>query len=526
MDTVLTAIRPTRAQFRTLYRRSKAQIVWSSLPSDLETPISAALKLAGRQPYSFLFESAEGGREWGRYSVIGIKPDLIWRCRGAEAEIARLSRSGRLGSFIPCSHPPLASLRELVRGCRIESFPDGLPPMASGLFGYLGYGMAQLMERLPDGNPDPLGIPDAVLIRPSLVMIFDNLKRSASLATTVWPRDDIEPDSAYEQAVGRLIAATKALERRLSIRYVSAPSQLTSEPVSEDTLSKQIKSNLTQDQYVKIVEKAKHYIMNGDIFQAVLSQRFSLSLRIPTFTLYRSLCCLNPSPYLFYLKLKDFSLVGSSPEVLVQVRNGLVKLRPIAGTRPRGVSPREDRQLADELLGDPKECAEHLMLLDLGRNDVGRVARIGSVRVTERMIIEYYSHVMHIVSNIEGELAAGYEALDALVAGFPAGTVSGAPKIRAMEIIDELENVRRSFYAGCVGYFASDGSMDSCITLRTALVKDEMMYVQAGCGVVADSDPIAEYQESCNKARALFSAASEAMMTAGACEVLGDCRRW
>jgi anthranilate synthase component 1 len=357
------------------------------------------------------------------------------------------------------------------------------------------------MERLPDANPDELHIPDAVFTRPTIIAVFDNIEDRVVIVTPVWPSPGLDARAAYDLARERLADVVADFDRGLPHRGEWRRAATLPEPAS----------NVTPAQYHAMVERCKEYIRVGDIFQTVISQRFSLPFDLPPFTLYRALRRLNPSPFLFFLDFDGFALVGSSPEILVRLRDDMVVVRPIAGTRPRGATRVEDARLAEDLLGDPKELAEHLMLLDLGRNDVGRVAEIGTVKVTEKMIVEYYSHVMHIVSNVEGRIRESAGALDALIAGFPAGTVSGAPKVRAMEIIDELEAVRRSFYAGAVGYFGADGTMDTCIALRTALIKDGQMFVQAGGGVVADSDPEAEYQESCNKARALLRAAEEAV---------------
>jgi anthranilate synthase component 1 len=495
--------RPDRTAFLQAYEAGRAQVVWTSLLADLETPVSAMLKLAEGRPYSFLLESVEGGAVRGRYSIIGTRPDLVWRCRGNAAEINRRARAER-DAFLPEPLPALASLRALIQESRIE-VPKELPPMASGLFGYMAYDMVRLMERLPALNADRLGLPDAVFLRPTLVAVFDNIEDRVTLVTPVWPDAEIAAGRAYDMALERLADAIAEFDRGVSH---AGPRTAGAAPAPV--------SNVTREQYHAMVERAKEYIMAGDIFQVVPSQRFETPFTLPPFALYRALRRLNPSPFLFFVELDGFALVGSSPEILVRLRDGQVTIRPLAGTRRRGANRAEDEALAQDMLGDPKELAEHLMLLDLGRNDVGRVAQVGTVQVTEKMIVEYYSHVMHIVSNVEGMIRPGFDALDALIAGFPAGTVSGAPKVRAMEIIEELENERRGFYGGAVGYFSADGNMDTCIALRTALVKDGRMYVQAGGGVVADSDPEAEYQESCNKARALIRAAEEAVRFASA----------
>jgi anthranilate synthase component I len=493
------APRPDLPEFIAAYEAGQAQVVWTSLVSDLETPVSAMLKLAGGRPHSFLFESVEGGAVRGRYSAIGLKPDLIWRCFGSRAEVNREARRDR-DAFVFAADDALADLRALIRASRI-ALPDGLPPISAGLFGYMGYDMVRLMERLPDTQPDRLGIPDAVFLRPTVVAIFDNIADQVSIVTPVWPDPELAARSAYDLARERLADVVADFDRGVAHRGAGSLPGPLPEPVS----------NVSRERYHEMVEAAKAYIRAGDIFQVVPSQRFTLPFDLPPFALYRALRRLNPSPFLFFLDFDGFALVGSSPEILVRLRDGVVTIRPLAGTRPRGATRTEDAALAADLLGDPKELAEHLMLLDLGRNDVGRVAEVGSVQVTEKMIVEYYSHVMHIVSNVEGRIRPDRDALDALIGGFPAGTVSGAPKVRAMEIIEELEPERRKFYAGAVGYFGADGNMDTCIALRTALVKGGRMYVQAGGGVVADSDPEAEYQESCNKARALLRAAEEAV---------------
>jgi anthranilate synthase component 1 len=490
---------PDFEAFATGYEAGRPQVVWTSLVADLETPVSAMLKLADGRPMSFLLESVEGGAVRGRYSIIGLKPDLIWRCSGDRAEINRRARV-EPEAFVAEPGGALESLRRLVAESRIE-LPEALPPMASALVGYMGYEMVRLIERLPTNKPAPMGLPDGLFVRPTVMAIFDNVADTVTVVTPVWPQAGVGARAAYGIACERLADTIADFERALPHRhYPSAPDGRV-EPVS----------NTPREVYVRMVERAKEYIVAGDVFQVVLSQRFAVPFRLPPFALYRALRRVNPSPFLFFLDFGGFAVVGSSPEILVRCRDGRVTIRPIAGTRRRGATRAEDEELAADLLADPKELAEHLMLLDLGRNDVGKVARIGTVKVTERNLIEYYSHVMHIVSNVEGELDPAHDAVDALMAGFPAGTVSGAPKVRAMEIIDELEAERRGIYAGAVGYFSANGTMDSCIALRTAVVKDGMLYAQAGGGIVADSTPGNEYQECVNKARALVRAAEVAL---------------
>ena len=497
-------VSPSFETFAAAYQAETPQVVWTTLVADLETPVSAMLKLADGRPNSFLLESVEGGDVRGRYSIIGLKPDLVWRCFGDRAEINRAARYDA-DAFEQCGEGALAALRGVIDESRID-LPDELPPMAAGLVGYMAYDMVRLMERLPDSNPDVMGMPDGLFLRPTIMAIFDNIEDILIVVTPVRPSEELDARAAYAYARERLADVVADFERSL-------PHHRRDDGVPQDL--PEPTSNTSRAEYHAMVEKAKEYIYAGDIFQVVLSQRFSTPFRLPPLALYRALRRLNPSPFLFFLDFGGFAVVGSSPEILVRLRDGTVTVRPIAGTRRRGATAAEDQALAKELLADPKELAEHLMLLDLGRNDVGRVARVGTVRVTERNLIERYSHVMHIVSNVEGEIDPRYDALDALIGGFPAGTVSGAPKVRAMEIIDELERERRGVYAGAVGYFSAGGAMDTCIALRTAVVKDGVMHVQAGGGIVADSDAEAEYQESRNKARALIRAAQEAVRYAG-----------
>jgi anthranilate synthase component 1 len=494
------------------YDSGAAQLVWTRLIDDLETPVSAYLKIAHGRNYAFLFESVEGGAWRGRYSIVAMNPDLVWRCRGNQAEIA-VGDDIERGRFVSQEGGALESLRDATASARID-LPDGLPPMATGLFGVFGYDVVRLFERLPDVNPDPLDLPDAILIRPTIVAVFDAVAQEILIVTSVRP-DDCPAPVAFQKAQDRIASVVADLSQPLPGRAKM--------PAPED--SPELSSAIDRTAYGKIVERAKAYIRAGDIFQVVPSHRFSAPFDQDPFALYRSLRRVNPSPFLYFLNFDGFQLVGSSPEILVRLRDGKITIRPIAGTRRRGANPAEDQALEQELLADPKERAEHLMLLDLGRNDVGRVALLGEpgrneerpatrkprVRVTESFAIERYSHVMHIVSNIEGDAPEGLDPVDVLLAALPAGTLSGAPKVRAMEIIDELEAVKRGVaYAGAVGYFGADGSVDTCIVLRTGLVKDGVLYVQAGGGVVADSDPAAEYEESLQKAGALRDAAAEA----------------
>ncbi|MFW0777294.1 MAG: anthranilate synthase component I [Rickettsiales bacterium] len=495
------SISPSQEIFAQQFAHSLPQVVWATRPADLDTPVSAMLRLMEKDSPSFLLESVEKGEIRGRYSVIGLMPDLIFRSKGNKAEVAHTDRMDE-AAFKPCKANALDALRELYEESKID-LPEGLPPMAAGLVGHMGYDMVRLMEELPDNKKDSIGIPDSCFIRPKVMVIFDNVSDTMFIVTVIWPdpkRGDA--DAAYD-------AAKKRIDHVLEKLAAPVPVQKTEDQhnISMDDFS----SNTTRENYDSMVAKAKEHILDGDIFQVVLSQRFSAKFTLPPFSLYRALRQLNPSPFLFYLNFCDYSLVGSSPEILVRLRDGEVTIRPIAGTRKRGRDRSEDEMLAQELLADPKELSEHLMLLDLGRNDVGRVAKVGSVKTTHKMNIENYSHVMHIVSNVVGEINPKYDALSALVAGFPAGTVSGAPKIRAMEIIDDLETEKRSFYAGCIGYFSASGNMDTAIALRTGLIKDGTLYIQAGGGIVAESNAEDEYQEAVNKSRALMRAAEEAI---------------
>jgi anthranilate synthase component 1 len=495
---------PSAELFAARYAAGEPQVVSTTLVADLETPVSAFLKIAGSRPLSFLLESVEDGAVRGRYSIIGLEPDVVFRINGRRAEINRVAQT-EPRTFTTLDDAPLVALRSFLVESRI-ALPDGLPPMAAGVFGYLGYDIVRLIEDLPPPRDDRIGVPDAVLVRPTLILIFDAVEDTITIVTPARRHEAVSAHAALAGAKERLLAVVHSLDR---------PLDKIAEIESQPLLVKPT-SNTTPAEFQRMVERAKDYITAGDIFQVVLSQRFELPFALPPFAFYRALRRVNPSPYLYFLNLGDFAIAGSSPEIMVKTAGGIVTIRPIAGTRPRGATPREDLALEAELLADPKERAEHLMLLDLGRNDVGRVAEIGTVKVTDQFFIERYSQVMHIVSNVEGRLRKDCGPLEALAAGFPAGTVSGAPKVRAMQIIDEIEKEKRSLYAGCVGYFSAAEQMDTCIALRTALLKDGKMYVQAGAGIVADSEPQFEQQECINKAMALFRAADEAKRFASA----------
>ncbi|MEY2757487.1 MAG: hypothetical protein RIR33_1265 [Pseudomonadota bacterium] len=468
--------------------KARAPLVIRRRVDDTESPVSAMLKLNPMSGGLVLFESVVGGETRGRYSFIGLAPDLWWRVRNGNAES---SLTADFRETIETSTEVMVSLRGFIDACKVEGM-DGLPPMAAGAFGYIGYDMVRHVERLPDPKPDPNGVPEAMLMRPGVVLIFDGVKQEIILAAP---------------ARNGASAANELLDRiEETLDQPMPPSRPNDAPVEKIDFA----SNTTKARYLEMVEKAKSYIHAGDIFQVVPSQRFSARFERSPFAFYRALRRLNPSPFMFYVNFGDFQVSGSSPEILVRVRKGVVTVRPIAGTLPRGATPETDLANEQQLISDPKERAEHLMLLDLGRNDVGRVAARGTVQVTESFTIERYSHVMHIVSNVQGVLKEGEDMVSALAAGFPAGTTSGAPKIRAMEIITELEPHARGIYAGGVGYFGAGGDMDTCIALRTAVFKGGRIHVQAGGGVVFDSNPESEFQETVHKASALFRAAEEA----------------
>jgi anthranilate synthase component 1 len=479
---------PARAEMRGLARRGNVVPVCREILADLETPVSAFLKIH-RGPYGFLLESVEGGEKWGRYSFLGTEPARVVRVRGKTLEIETPGEAPVRRTV----EDPLEAVRAILAEYRPVPVP-GLPRFAGGAVGHIGYDMVRSFERLPTRAVDDLGLPDACLLLAETLVVFDNVVQKIKVVSHADLRNGASPEAAYDAAVARIDAVVA--------RLAAAPV----EPARVEAVPGEITTNVTQEAYEKIVARAKEYIRAGDVIQVVLAQRFELPLATPPFNVYRCLRTVNPSPYMFFLALGDHALAGASPEVMVRVEDGEITVRPIAGTRPRGTVEREDATLAAELAADPKELAEHVMLLDLGRNDVGRVARTGAVAVTERFVIERYSHVMHLVSNVRGELAPGKDCFDAFRATFPAGTLTGAPKIRAMEIIEELEPVRRGVYGGAVGYFAFTGAMDTAITIRFVLCRGGRVYIQAGAGIVADSDPEAEHRECVNKARAMIQA--------------------
>jgi anthranilate synthase component 1 len=489
-------VSPNFSDFQKEYEAGRNQVVFSKLTSDLETPVSIMLKLAGAKKNSFILESVTGGETRGRYSIIGMEPDLIWKCEGNHS----FHSSGK-DEFTNIKGNPLTVFRNILEQSKIN-LPDDLPQASAGLFGYFGYDMVRHVEDLPNINPDKIGLPDAMFIRPTIIAVLDGVKGEVILVSPVFCDTQTSCKIAYERAQSKISKAVFELKKQIITNRNLGKSGKIEEP----------SSNLTKEEYKSAVKKAKAYIKQGDIFQVVPSQRWTQSFSYSPFSLYRSLRRTNPSPFMFFFNFGNFQVIGASPEILVRVFGNEVTIRPIAGTRPRGATPEEDKALEADLLADKKELAEHLMLLDLGRNDIGRVAKIGTVKPTEKFIIERYSHVMHIVSNVVGELSDEHDAVSAFFAGMPAGTVSGAPKVRAMEIIDELEPEKRGVYGGGVGYFSSGGDMDMCIALRTAFLKDEKLYIQAGGGVVFDSDPEVEYMETVHKSNAIRKAAADAAM--------------
>jgi len=480
---------PSREDFLSKARTFNLVPVYREILADLETPVSAFLKIH-RGDHGFLLESVEGGEKWGRYSILGTEPAVIFTARGCQVSIQR--REGTTDQREVAD--PLTALGELIG--RYQPAPvEGLPRFFGGAVGYVGYDAVRFFERLPARlHADP-AVPDIYLLVPDALLVFDAMTHTIKVIVNVMLDEGMDAAAAYDDALQRI----DAIVDRLTTGVVPV-----SRPVA--TSPQEVRSNCTPAEYCRLVERAKEYIRAGDVIQVVLAQRFEKPLQVPPFDVYRRLRILNPSPYMFFLHLGDASLVGASPELMARVEDGEVAVRPIAGTRPRGATEAEDRALEAELRADPKERAEHIMLVDLGRNDVGRVADIGTVRVTEQMIVERYSHVMHLVSNVRGRLAPGRDCFDAFRATFPTGTLSGAPKIRAMEIIEELEGVRRGIYGGAVGYFGFSGNMDMCITIRTALAYRGTLYVEAGAGIVADSDPEREHQECLSKARAVLHA--------------------
>mgnify|MGYP001432369059 CR=1 FL=1 len=486
---------PDYQEFKKTFNKGKNQLVYKRLPADLDTAVSLMLKLTENKKNTFLLESVTGGEIKGRYSVIGMAPDLIWECYGTQSRIKTKSRK-KFSAFKQCEQDPLITLREILSKSHVN-IPKSLPQMAAGLFGFLGDDMIRLVENLPNVNPDPLKLPDAIMIRPQIVVIIDGVKGEITIVSPVWCNKFQDPEIAYQDAVNKVVKIVTKMQLR-----VRAPEH----SLTDNYDQIKPKSNTSKKEYLKKVLKAKEYIAKGDIFQVVPSQRWSVPFKLPPFTLYRALRRTNPSPYMFYFDLGEYQLVGASPEILVKVKDNKVTIRPIAGTRPRGQTPESDQSYEKDLLNDKKELAEHLMLLDLGRNDTGKVSKIGTVKPTEQFVIEKYSHVMHIVSGVQGSLEEEKDAFDLFAAAFPAGTLVGAPKVRAMELIDEIEPQLRGIYGGTVGYFSKNGDMDQAIAIRTIVFSDEKYCFQAGAGIVADSLPENEYKEVLAKSQILRTA--------------------
>ncbi|HET97951.1 MAG TPA: anthranilate synthase component I [Desulfurivibrio alkaliphilus] len=502
--------RPDLEYFKQLAAGHTLVPVARELIVDLDTPLTIFTKVAGGHSHAFLFESLEGGEKWGRYSFIGFDPLLIFESRGEEVTLRRAVSDAPGGGFSE-EHfrgDPLRELEKLLDQLKPAMADSSLPRFCGGAVGFLGYDMVRFMERLPAVNPPLAGFPDSSFLIPRIVLVYDNLRQRLTVVNWVAITPGADLDRLYRGALARVEQVVTALEQPGPVGLLGTQAGVEA-PVPE------FSANMNREDFTTMVERAKEYILAGDVIQVVLSQRFQAATVVPPLKLYRALRHINPSPYLFYLKLGDLVQIGSSPEILVRLEGDDIELRPIAGTRPRGRDPEEDLALEKELLADPKERAEHLMLVDLGRNDVGRVARYGSVEVRDLLVIERYSHVMHIVSGVHGKLAAGKNQFDVARACFPAGTVSGAPKIRAMEIIEELEPQRRGPYAGAVGYFGFTGNMDFCITIRTFVMLGEQLWVQAGAGIVADSVPEAEYQETINKSMGLRRALQLAQVGEG-----------
>lgn len=495
-DRLPPMLKPSFADFRPLAQRGNLIPVYREIMADLDTPVSAFLKVAEGSSHAFLLESVHGGEKWGRYSILGMDPAALFTATGKRVEIQYVGQPRTVVE----GRDPMTLLQEFMNRYHPVDI-EGLPRFHGGAVGYFGYDMVRFFEHIPDNNPDTLDIPDALFMLTDLVLIFDNLLGKLKVVANVFIEQEQSLETLYQQAVQKIDAVVKTLREAVP----------KAEHVDTGTAVHEVDFHheMPKEQFMAAVERAKEYILAGDIFQVVLSQRLSIPFAHAPASLYRALRANNPSPYLFLLRLGTFSLVGSSPEILVRQEGNVVTVRPIAGTRRRGVDTKQDQALEKELLADPKELAEHIMLVDLGRNDLGRVAEIGSVQVTERFLIERYSHVMHIVSNVEGRLRANLDSFDVVAATFPAGTVSGAPKIRAMEIIDELEASRRGPYAGTVGYISFSKSMDLAITIRTAVIKDGTLFIQAGAGIVADSTPEREYEETMEKARAIFRAVDQ-----------------
>jgi len=483
---------PTKKEFIKLAKKGNLIPVYAEILADMETPVSSFSKIEASD-YAYLLESVEGGERIGRYSFLGSNPSLVFRSKGRNIEIIEGKKARKFKTKLA----PLAELNKLLSKYKFVNV-KGLPRFCGGFVGYMGYDMVRFFEKIPDKNRDTLNLHDSIFMLTDTILIFDHVDHKIKIVSNAHVRG--HPSMSYDEAARKIKRIINKLreEARVSKKIAALP---------EKKSPLVVNSNFTKNEFEASVKKAKKYIRKGDVIQVVLSQRFEIKLEHASgLNIYRALRSINPSPYMYYIKTKDVKIIGSSPELLVRCEDTHVETRPIAGTRKRGADDAEDETLAGELLGDPKERAEHIMLVDLGRNDLGRVSKIGSIQIPEFMTIEKYSHVMHIVSSVTGKLDKDKECFDVIKATFPAGTVTGAPKIRAMEIIDELENVRRGIYAGCVGYFSFSGNLDTCITIRTIVMKKNKVYIQAGAGIVADSKPAKEYKETENKARAMIRA--------------------
>ncbi len=485
--------------FQKNYISGKKQLLFLSFAADIHTPVSVLLKLK-KEKYTFLYESVEKGSQKGRYSVIGLKPDLIWECKNNICQLKDLNFSNKK---MIINKKPLDSLKELMNNNKLK-LPYNIPSITTGIFGYMGYEMIQYFENINLQKKNNLKLPDSIFIRPSITLVFDNVNDKLFITKLVC-KSKLNSKESFDKAIVDIYKIVEKINKPIpKVNYSSHNKN------KKINIFKNVKSNTNFDEFKKMVNKAKKYIFEGEIFQVVLSRVFTKKIETDPLSIYRALRYLNPSPYLFFMNFKDFTIVGSSPEILIKLEDKKVTIRPIAGTRKRGKNNIEDESLKKDLINDPKEISEHLMLLDLGRNDISRVTKPGTVKVTDKMYIEYFSHVMHIVSNIEGVLDKNKKLTDVLFSGFPAGTVTGAPKIRAIEIIEELEKNRRNVYAGSVGYISANGNLDTCIALRTAVIKDNYIYIQSGAGIVADSKPLNEFKETENKALALLTACEQA----------------
>ncbi len=487
--------KPDLKLFEKNYISGKKQILYYSLSADVHTPVSILIRLQ-KEKYAFLFESVEKGSQKGRYSVIGIKPDLIWQCKNNKSFITDVINSKKIIE----KKNPLESLTNFIKSNKFK-LPEELPSIAAGVFGYMGYEMIQFFENISLTKKNKLNLPDSIFLRPSITLVFDNVNDKIIITKLVTKNENIKAKNAFSRSKNQILEISQIINKPINKKYFNEKNFN-----KEINIFKNVTTNTSFAEFKKMIEKAKKYIFEGEIFQVVLSRIFKKKINVDPVSIYRSLRYLNPSPYLFLMNFKKFSIVGSSPEILIKLEGDKVTIRPIAGTRQRGKNKIEDLKLKNDLLNDPKELSEHLMLLDLGRNDISRVSRSGTVKVTDKMYIEYFSHVMHIVSNIVGKVIKNTKSTDVLFSGFPAGTVTGAPKIRAIQIIEELEKSRRNIYAGSVGYISANGNIDTCIALRTALIKDNYIYVQSGAGIVADSNIKNEFRETENKAMALLAA--------------------